>query len=188
MSMLRKVSWLMGSLLTVTGVASAQLPTGRVVEFDIHEDPNDPESAVVLVFSLELKAADVVVDSVGWAVQSLTIRRLDRGEESAWTDLAPSIGSQDGLWWVDHVNPQQPEVSEFVLPPQVGGVAEAADPMDGDLGYELIGEVYLPPPGGQPYSTTASLTYRARLAEDEEPIKEGDEEPVEVPPMSTNPT
>lgn len=162
---------------TTYTAARAELPDDQIVEYRVHETPTNPESAVVFAVRLELRAVDSDANGVGWEITTAKFRQPD----TTWTEDSPYIDSPDGLWWVDHADPNAPEESEFVLPPLLVGTATADDPLDDDLDYDLEGVEYSPPPGEPPYENTGALDYSFTLAHEEDPLEEGDDEPVEVP-------
>jgi hypothetical protein len=126
---------------------------------------------------------------VGWEIQTIEFHQpLGAKLYSVWSEDLPYVPG-DGLWWVDHTDPQDPVRSEFVLPPAMSGTADASEPEVDDLDYELEGETYTPPPGGPPFSVTASLTYYFAMHEDpEDPEEEGEDEPAEVPDGVNDPS
>ena len=126
--------------------------------------------------------------SIGMLLAQAILRKAD----PSWKDfLEPHdsffIGAdvfytylvQNGLWWIKHADPEDPVLSEFLLPPLLEGVAKAEDPGNDDLEYMVEGVTYDPPPGGPPFEPTAALDYQYALVGQKTPPEEGDDEPVE---------
>ncbi len=164
--------------------ANAALPDEQIIEYRVHEIPTDPESTVVFVVRLELTAADSDGNEIGWEITTAEFRQPGSGGDTIWAENSPYVDTADGLWWIEHADPEAPEESEFVLPPWLAGIATADNPQDDDLDYDLEGVEYSPPPlpGDPPYENTAALDYSFTLSQEEEPLEEGDDEPVDVPP------
>ena len=160
------------------------------VSYWIHETPADPNSPVEFRIRLELANSDEDGDSIGWEVTSLEICQVEStGACTLWVDDDPNVPTQDGLWWVEHADPNDPQDDEFTMPPHLQGTAAADDPNDADLDYDFEGQVYLAPtpPGEPPYDVTAALDYTFTPVGSNDPIGDGDDEPVEVPPDGGQP-
>ena len=67
-----------------------------------------------------------------------------------WEDEDPEVDTTDGLWWVEHADPDNPVPSDFVETAPVAGTAIAADPEDPDLDFDVAGVPYTEPPEGPP--------------------------------------
>ncbi len=158
------------------------------VRYNVRETPGDPSSAVIWTIDLALQEKQVDGNDVGWLIDSITISQLNAtGQvENTWTELTPTVNSPDGLWWVEHADPQDPKRTEFAQPPLVEGTAIAQDPPDADLDYYLEGVPYEPPPE-PPFEVTAALDYTFTLVGSSEPEGDGDDEPVELPPLDDPP-
>lgn len=169
--------------------ARAQLPPDQSIEYVIRQTPTDPESTIVFLVRLELTAMDSDATGVGWEIGSAEFRQPGTGgaSDTVWSDILPAVDSPDGLWWVDHADNRVPQESEFVLPPWLMGTAPADDPANDDLDYDFEGVTYTPPPAGAPFENTGALDYSFTLAAAQEPVEEGDDEPVEVPPATGDP-
>ena len=167
-------------------------PTGSetlLVQYKLRETPSDPNSAVTWTIGLYLKEKQVDGNDVGWLIESIKISQLDSvGQpENVWTEETPTVNSSDGLWWVEHADPNDPQASEFVEPPLLESTATTEDPASADLDYYLEGVPYNPPPGGQPYVETGALNYTFTLVGSSDPEDEGEDEPVELPPPIEDP-
>lgn len=162
-------------------------PQTWTVRYWVHETPADPNSPVTFKYELALAAADGDCTATGWAVASIEIRQVDAlgGSDRVWTDDDPNVPTSDGLWWVSHADVASPRSSEFVLPPNLTGVATAADPNDADLNYSLAG-VAEAPPSSSGYAVTAVLSHTLVLVEDQETIAASAEEPVELDPPTAS--
>ncbi len=148
----------------------------QIVSFIFHETPTDPNSDVIFTVELSLSAAETEGNSVGWEItQARLVEPLEGEGETVWVDAEPNVNTADGLWWIEHSDPESPQASEFVEPPLIDGQAE--DPDGVDLNYTFEGFPYSPPPEGPPYTTTASIAFEHWLVGQSEPG--GD--PVAVP-------
>jgi hypothetical protein len=158
----------------------------RLATYRIHEVPDDPQSDVVFVVTLTVKETARDGDYIGWEI---TEARLEQpGDPSAaWIGEFPAVWSPDGLWWIEHADPDNPTEAEFTEPPWVGGVATALEPAGQDLNFAIEGVSYVPPSGGAPHPTTGALDYNFTLVEAPTPLKEGEDEPVEIDPIRDPP-
>lgn len=166
---------------------AGELPEDQTVYYYIHEYPNQPNCDVVFTIRLDLTAADSDADAVGWRITSAEFRQPGnrQAQDKVWTEASPIVNSPDGLWWVEHADPAFPELEEFTLPPKLVGLAMAQDPLDKNLEYDFKGVPYVPPPEGAPFDITGALTY-VFAEEEEDPVEQGKDEPVEVPPDIPN--
>ena len=167
------------------------VPDTQTVSFWIHDDPSDPESEVTFKIKLSLTEDDSDGNSIGWDVTSIEFRQIhDTGPDTVWVESSPSVPSGDGLWWVTHADPDDPQRDEFVMPPNLSGTAAAQDPNDDDLDYDFEGVTYIPPPpsGEPPGEVTAAMDhYFAAAIWPPIVIETGDDEPVELPPPWRSP-
>lgn len=142
------------------GQSLAELPPDETVVLIIREDPEEPESSPKFSIKLSLKAQSMVGQSVGWAINRATIRRfVDEVPDAEWQDTGAVVLTSDGLWWVEHANPQTPDLSEFANPPHIVGNADAKTGNVNDLDYDIEGVLYTPPPEGPPYAVTIGLNH-----------------------------
>ena len=81
--------------------------------------------------------------SVAWEVTELLLMEVDSNGAAAneWTDFSPAFGTSNGLWWVEHNDPEAAALVEFDMPPWIEGTAEAADENEDDLEYSIGGEL-----------------------------------------------
>ena len=176
-------------VLTATSTARADLPADRSVFYVMHAVPTDPASEATFIVKLDLRAVDQIGADVAWEVAAATFREsLTGGNENRWNITLPFVDTPDGLWWIEHADPDIPVRSEFTVPPTLLGLAIAEDPADPDLHFDVAGVLYVPPPEGAPYQTTASLSYAMRQDGDPDPDPVGDDEPVDVPDGVNDPT
>lgn len=125
-----------GGLMAWGGAgALAELPNGRTLTYDVGETPGDFDSPLVYEYEMHLTAQQQSGNSIGWAVDSVTIRELDENETviNTWVDSAPNIDSTDGLWWVAHADPANPVLGEFAESPSIDGTAGS------EMDYEFQG-------------------------------------------------
>ena len=165
-------------------ISSAQPPPDQSIEFRIHEIAGDPQSAVIFVVRMSMFAADADGDYLGWEVTSLEFRKVDGEDDVVWRKDAPVIATTDGLWWVAHADPANPQVSEFRLPPWLYGTAAPDDPENDDLIYDFEG-TEIAPPGGN--SSTSAMSFQFTLSGASEPVVEGEEVPVESGEVTPEP-
>jgi len=167
------------SLSTAHSTAQADLPDDQAIEYRVRETPNVPESAVVFTITLYLTASDMDNDEVGWEIDEIRFRQLNSQPlQRLWIEDSPVVSSPDGLWWVEHADPQDPQIGEFDMPPLLTGTADAEHSEDPDLDYSFEGVAYVSPPP-PPFEDTVALDYTLTLEGEEEPIEEGDDEPAE---------
>jgi len=161
-------------------VANADLPPDRVVTFQIRETPADPQSDVVWTVRLSITATTVHDNTVGWAIEELSLEEQDDNfsPHRQWIEEWPIVNSPDGLWRVYHGDPVNPLPSEFSELPLVGGVASTAGLGTANLGYQLEG---MPSPGDPQYEGNVSkLTFSFALEGEVGPLDDGEDEPVEI--------
>lgn len=158
------------------------LPPDETITYEIHEDPQDPESRVIFVVKLALEAEDSDSSSVGWRIAMAKFRKVEQGPDTDWIIEDPYVPTADGLWWVEHADIDAPALDEFTEPPHLSGTADPMDPSDPDLDYDLQGVSYVPPepPEEPPYFVTTILDYIFWMVGEPEPEVEGDEEPADT--------
>ncbi len=163
-----------------SAVVTAEEPTNMNLRYSIHDDPNDPESPVVFIVELDLRAADTNGDEVGWEVKQARFKKLDGLQViKEWFADWPEFDTVDGLWWIEHVEAKQPELEEFTLPPLLAGTAQRKNASGPGLEFDLVGESYTPPQGGPPYPVTSSLTHFFQEVGGSTPEQSGEDTPTE---------
>ncbi len=172
-------------LLGASWSAWAQLPADTNVTYLIHESAADPNSPVLLRVTLSLQAQDQDGSSIGWAVTGMSFVQpgVEGAADRTWSETAPTLPTVDGLWWVEHADPNAPQTSEFSSPPALAGRAAAAVTTEADLDYELAGT------GGtavtsEPGIITVSLNHKFMQVGEAIPLAEGTAEPVELEPTT----
>jgi hypothetical protein len=171
----------MSTFVLIEQAAIASLPDDQTVYYYIREDPQDEQSDVIFEVALDINPSQVSSHAVEWSVARARFIEIDSNGEpiSSWTDADPSVVSSNGLWWVEHVDVEDPIVAEFNLPPEISGTADKDQEGD-DLGYAFetgtLGAGKSAMYGGY----VAAITHQFILAAEQEPIVDGEDEPVEV--------
>jgi hypothetical protein len=157
-------------------------PTVKEIEYLIHGTPADPTSPVAFRIKLTLLESDRDGDSIGWDITSIEIREVGN-PDTVWVDDNPSVPTAVGLWWIEHLDPDEPTNDEFTMPPHMQGAATAEDPAGIGVSYDFEGKTYTPPapPAEPPYEITAALDYAFTLVGGNDPIGSGEDEPVDMP-------
>lgn len=164
--------------ITAPAVALAA-PDDRVVTFQVHEDPSDPQSPIRLTFKLELTPVVRMSNAVGWRIEAVEIAQhtSDGDPDTVWRDATPPEYS-DELWWVNHADPENPSTKEFSELPQLGGTAASVASAGANLLYSLASSAAIDPTTDR---QMARATYSLALESNPETlIVEGEEEPVET--------
>jgi len=192
--MYRRISWSSVALASILVAACGEqleaqtplTPQSYAVKYWTHSDPSDATSPVEFEIKLTLKNVDSDGDEIGWGITNIRIQEYDANAVllQTWSQDNPSVPTPDGLWWVSHADPKAPERDEFLLPPHLVGTAAAQNPADADLEYDLEGVALNPPPL---YDVTAGLDYELIEEGEVEPIGNGSDEPIEVPPGYEDP-
>ena len=171
----------------LSSAALAQTPNTVRVTHNIHETPALSGSPVQWTIELLLSSEAVDGDDVGWEVMEITITESETGR--TWTESSPSMTTADGLWWISHADADNPTTDEFVIPPYIVGTAYAGATGYDDLDYDIRGEAYTPPspPNQAPYAVTSALSFEFTLDGDQDPIRSGEDEPAELPPIDDDP-
>jgi len=173
----------------VTPAVVAALPPDRLVHFGIHEDPSNPHRPMQYLLSLSISAQSQSGDFIGWAVTNYRItEKAVLGSDTVWDVDSPAVNTADGLWWVEHADPNNPVRGDFIEPAPVVDTAIANDPGDPDLHFDVVGVAYAPPPGGPPYAVTAALDFAFTRDGHTSPDDSGDDEPVDVPDWGSDPS
>lgn len=150
----------MGSL-AVTASSVQALPGSQELAFHIYADPADPQSDLVLTIDLSLIAVDSTPTAVAWDVTKVVLTQPDLGSgATVWVDLSPSVDTTGGLWWIKHVDLENPKIFEFVLPPLVEGTGveqNASNPELVDYAFEGTQYVAPPTPEQPPFENTAAI-------------------------------
>ena len=161
------------------GDASAVPPDQRV-ELQFRTLPLIPLAPVKLKAVLYLSAESTSGNAIGWRIEDIQFINIDLLRINRWSKHWVSTNdSPDGLWWVNHVDPENPTTAEFAnLLPSISGNAPPLIPGIPALTFEITGTAT-----GRtwsPYPVTAYAGYSFALANAEEPILEEEDEPVEI--------
>jgi len=151
------------------------MPSDRVIVFSIHQNPQNASSPVVFVAKLEVHATSINGNTINWTITKATYLQPQGGGTSRrWVKNLPTVPG--GYWTITHADANNPQLSEFMMPPQLDGTATAQDTGYNDLLYDLVGSSSF---GSSPFSPAAGLTYEFRRVGVSEPEEEGDDEPVD---------
>ena len=175
-------------LLAFCGAADAR-PTDFTLGFNLHETIGDPTSPIDFTITMGLMKDTVDGNDIGWLVNAVTIRKMDgQGNVlTTWSKNQPYVDTFDGLWWIEHADPNAPVNSEFLVPPLISGTAPSTNPNVVSLEFEFEGAIYVAPPEGAPYDDTSSLTTLLQEEGNPTPEKEEEDEPVETPELPEEP-
>jgi len=160
------------------------LPPDRVVQYCIHEDPLNAHSAIEYVIAVSLTADSRDGNAIGWGVTNFTLVNKDAvNGDTVWEVAWPFIDTPDGLWWVEHVDPDNPVRLDFVELAPIVDTAFANDPANDAMNFHIEGVPYTPPPEGAPWAVTGALDFSLTAAADpsSSPDDSGDDEPVDLP-------
>jgi len=177
-------------LLGLLVAPAVGLPADRVVQYAIRVDPTDPNSRVQYVLSASLSARQQDGNWIGWEVESYTItEKAVLGSDTVWEVALPYVDTSDGLWWVEHADPDNPTRAEFVEPAGIGGTAVAGDSAVPNLKFWVVGVPYAPPPDGAPYEVTGAINFAfsATATASDPPADSGNGEPVDLPDVPQDP-
>lgn len=187
------LTWLIGVCLTSTmnTTIEAADPPGQAYayNYNIYKNPYNPTSSLAIVLTFDLKERDRVGNAIGWEIREILFRRPGNGHnpDTVWGISLPDFESADGYWWVSHVDPDSPQLSEFDMPPLLEGVAIPEDLNDDDLEYSFEGVAYTPPPEGPLFDITFASDHSFALAGAPRAFKEGEDEPGEIDPPENDP-
>lgn len=165
-------------------VSADELPADAVVTYEIHGDPQDPNSPVAWVVRLVLTPQARDGDTVSWRVDSVDVRENDaQGEvERAWAASSVTVQTASGWWDVAHADADQPTAADFVEPPVLEATAGPVSGTTEDLEVYLGGGTERPP-ASTPWSVTGTVDYEFTLAGEPQPEEEGEDEPVGIVPV-----
>lgn len=177
-------------LLAFCGTLDAR-PPDYTIQFNLHETAGAPTSANDFLITLGLMIESQDGNSIGWDVIMVTIRKLDENGDvvNTWFKNTPFVDTTDGLWWIEHADPQSPANGEFLIPPRIVDTAPSANPTEPSLVFDIEGALYVAPPDGAPFADTGLLTTWLQEEGNPPPPPNKDEtdEPVEVPPHHEEP-
>lgn len=171
-----------GTLVSVSrpNTVTAEVPTHRTITFTIHEVPSDPQSGVVWTIRLSITATTVCDTAVGWQVEDVWVEQHNDAyvPHRLWNDYMPLVNTSDGLWWIAHGDPMNPQPSEFTDLPALGGIASIVQNSTFNLEYVLEGaSTPLSSPNG---GAISQVRFSLACMGEGEPVDEGEDEPAEV--------
>ncbi len=177
--------WGIVTLAPLMGLTTPPEPLSAMeitIVYLIRDVPGDPQSAVTLSVGIHLTQLDVVDGVALWRPDWMNFTRYDEAGQAIETyfDPNPAFLTLDGLWPVEHIDPDQPRREEFIRPPAIQGQADPASPEGEPLDYYLEAAELQGQPTWIPYAVTATLDYSFVGSMEEGPI-EGEGEPVESP-------
>ena len=159
------------------GSARADLPPDQTIQWRFRENPRDPNSAITLEAIVTLTAWEADGHAVGWSVARIEFRKPAGSGFKTWVEENPPLDTPDGLWWVIHIDPGSPNLMELLDTPRLRGRAFADDPGEEDIAYDLSARTRI---GLTAFEHTTEISYALAAADTEEPIRDGDDEPVET--------
>lgn len=179
----RLLSVVIGVSLVATTSVQADPPSTYFATYYVHQTPGDSSTPLLYTLTFTLRPARVVGEYVGWQVYETTLARPDAngGAPLVFADVAPSVDSSDGLWWVPHGDPDAPRIEEFELSPPLSGTALASDPAHPDLEYTFEGHGGFTDGGGS-NTDYAIASYTLTQSGEVDPDEEGDDTPVPTTP------
>ena len=87
-------------------------------------DSSDPNSDIVFTSILEMSEADRDGNVVAWQINNAYFTQHISGvSKRNWKADSIGVDTSDGLWWVQHADPDAPVQAEFDLPPELTGEA-----------------------------------------------------------------
>lgn len=169
--------------------AQTALPPDRSVLFEIHADTGDPGSPVLLTTEIRLTAKNRIANEVAWNPIWVAITHYDGNGAIAgsWFESNPHLQTSDRFWHVSHADAAKPETAEFVNPPELSGVADSDSPNGPTLDYFIKGRSPTGSPNS-PYPITSILDYSFWKSNEPEPVDDGEDEPVDIPEGTDDPT
>jgi len=171
----------LSALLALALISSSAfgIPDNWVVAYEIHATPADPESPIVFAVELTIVAEDSTASSVGWRISSASFVQLGSPEQR-WLVTSPYVDTADGLWWVNHADPENSERVEFDDPPLLEGLAFADVNTTVDLEYAFDGVVCDSSCGNVYNGDAAALDYQFVEEGSATALREGASETVSL--------
>lgn len=167
------------NLIVGVGNASA-IPPDQRIELQFRSVPSDPASPVEVQAVLTLSAESADGNAIGWRIKDVTFSRPNQSRTGQWSARGISTHNEsDGLWWVNHADAENPATNEFTeFLPSISGIAESESVDQSRLSFDISGSDF----GGSqgPFPNTAFAQYSIGLTDADEPVVDGDDEPVEA--------
>ncbi len=186
---MNRTTGVVGVVCTLITQVAVALPADRVVHVGIHVDPSNANSRVEYYLSLSISAQEQDGNDIGWRIDNFKItEKVVLGSDNTWDVDAPLVDTSDGLWWVTHVDPDNPVRTDFTTIAPVVDTAVANDPADDDLEFDVSEGVYTQPSGGDPWTITTAINFEFTVSGQQNPAETGSDEPVEIPDIPGDPT
>ncbi len=168
--------------LTFAPAEAKAEPTPNFVVNYVIRDSLDPETGDKFIVSLELEEIEYDANAIAWVIAKASFIEIHPdGTETTWRIDYPDTDLPNNLWWVEHENPENPNVSEFAAVPQLIGTATPISPDNDFLQYEFRGDGLTTIPS-KPTLLAAKMTFKFKKQEDPIPLEEEEDEPVEIDP------
>lgn len=162
-------------------VALAGFPHDQIINYYLRKTPTDPESDITYTISLEITAVSTNGSEVGWEVVEVTVDEANSIKN--WHEHYPELITSDGLWWVEHNDPDEPEGVDFIYPPTIVGTANTGLVSGYDMDYDM--QTISSCSGCDPSmygGRVAFMSYTLNEGDDPDPEDE-DDGPVESDPQ-----
>lgn len=187
-----RIQCVLSLLVSAFPLYAQSIQTLTPVAYVVRHDPNNPASAVDWTIQFSLKKVSVSGNQVGWRIKSLEVNRFGQDGQisDTWIKSLPAVSSSDGLWWVTHADPSDPQLAEFNAPPALTGSA-AAQQIGGEaLTFSISGAAYSPPEGDPPFGGNVSALSIDFAVASLPPLDQRTDEPAEIsdgmlPPFGT---
>jgi hypothetical protein len=178
MRLLAAASLLPGAAVSLGGPSRATM--NKVITYRVYDDPSDQQNReAIWEIRLYVTESESDQDSIGWAIGKIEVVDLSVDPDKVYTDQSPTVDTADGLWWVTHADLEDPQVAEFDDAPPLSGTADAPDPQEPDLEYELAG-AELSSPEDTYFGVCAGLDVWLKLVTEGDPALNRPREPVEL--------
>jgi len=159
-------------------------PSDQSINYSIYFDVNDLSQGVYYDYTIDLSPVAQDGNSIGWSIDQVTFHRheTETKGENVWYEEFPEVLSPDGLWWIDYVDPENPTIDEFLMPPAVTGDAQSIWMPNETIMYWLVG-IYYYPCGPSPFPVTGAVKIRVREEGDPDQKPDLDDIPPPVRPV-----
>lgn len=144
--------------------------------YDILKDSSDPNSGVEFHVVFEVSESDRDADWVGWHVDTLYIVQSHAGGgETIYKTDSATVDTADGLWWIQHAKPDEPDAAEFDVAPMIHGTAPSVSSQ-----YFQCLEYYIVGLNLERYDYATRVKYGFSGCDEESPYKEKDDDDGEI--------
>lgn len=146
-------------LILATQSLAQSLPPDQTVSYQLHADPEDPNSPVTVTTTVTLVASQESGSAVGWSISAIDIHALDGASQSThWAGNLVQIQAPDGLWWITHSDPNAPQLTDFAVPPLLTGTVTNESNANLTMNFELEGNTEVPV-NNTPFILTSFIRY-----------------------------